>query len=318
MLRGGFVVRYFDLHCDTMTECYVHNKHIGKNDLHIDCRRAAQFDTYVQCYAVWMPDDLRGTAAVQRFQKVAERFSEEIRQNKQTMSQCRVSGDLTKSEGRHCAILTVENATALGGRIENVAEFARLGVKICSLTWNGENELGRGVRAPGNYGITPLGRRVVEELERHHITVDVSHASPELFYDVVSIVKTPIIATHSNAKSVCGNARNLTDAQFDMIRSSSGLVGLNLYKGFLNDDPGKACMEDVLRHAEHFLSLGGEDTLAVGADWDGGAREDFVASGLETVPELYELFLRHNYSETLTDKIFFKNAADFFKNRDLL
>lgn len=311
-------MRYFDLHCDTMTECCVNNKHIDKNDLHIDCRRAARFDTYVQCYAVWMPDSLHGVEAFQRFQKVAERFSMEIRNNEQVMKQCKAPGDLERNTGRHCAVLTVENATALGGKLENVAEFSRLGVKLCSLTWNGENELGRGVRAPGKGGITPFGRRAVEELERNHIIVDVSHASPELFYDVASIAKNPIVATHSNAKSVCASARNLTDEQFSVIRSSGGLVGMNLYKGFLNDDPDKANMEDVLRHAEHFLSLGGEDVLAVGADWDGGAKEDFVASGLEDIPELIELFLRHNYSEALTDKIFFKNAADFFENEDLL
>lgn len=311
-------MRYFDLHCDTMTECYVNNKHICKNGLHIDCRRAAQFDTYVQCYAVWMPDSLRGQEAYQRFRHVAERFHSEIELNKQTMSQCRASGDLAANEGRHCAVLTVENATALGGIPENVAEFAKLGVKLCSLTWNGENELGRGVRAPGNSGITPLGRQVVVELERHGITVDVSHASPELFYDIASLAKNPIVATHSNAKGVCRSARNLTDEQFGIICSSGGLVGLNFYKGFLNDDPDKANMEDVLRHAEHFLALGGENVLAVGADWDGGAKRDFVASGIEDVPVLIELFLRHNYPEALIDKIFFKNAADFFKKKDLL
>lgn len=311
-------MRYFDLHCDTMTECYINNKHIEKNDLHIDCHRAAKFDTYAQCYAVWMPDNLRGEAAFHRFQHVAQRLSEEIQHNKHAMSQCRAAGDLERNYGKHCAVLTVENATALGGKLENISEFARLGVKLCSLTWNGENELGRGVRAPGKRGITPFGRQVVEELERNHIIVDVSHASPELFYDVVSIAKEPIVATHSNAKSICENSRNLTDEQFNAIRSSGGLVGLNLYKGFLNNDPEKSTMDDVLRHAEHFLALGGEDVLAIGADWDGGAKEDFIVSGLEAVPELIEMFLRHNYSETLADKIFFKNAADFFKKEDLL
>lgn len=311
-------MRYFDLHCDTMTECYVSNKHIAQNDLHIDCQRAAMFDSYVQCYAVWIPDSFRGDAAFQRFRQVAERFSLEIQRTGHTMSQCRAPGDLERNDGRHCAVLTVENATALGGKLENIAEFARLGVKLCSLTWNGENELGRGVRAPGNGGITPFGRQVVEELENNHITIDVSHASPELFYDVASTAKGPIVATHSNAKAVCGNSRNLTDRQFDFIRSSGGLVGLNLYKGFLNDDPDKASMDDVLNHAEHFLSLGGEDVLAIGADWDGGEKKDFVASGLEDVPELIEVFLQHNYPDTLVDKIFFKNAADFFKSKDLL
>lgn len=311
-------MRYFDLHCDTMTECYVNDRHIESNALHIDCNRAAQFDTYVQCYAVWMPDSLHGDKAFQRFLHVAERFSAEIRSTNQTMCQCKAPGDLELSSNHHYAILTVENATALGGKIENVAEFARLGVKLCSLTWNGENELGRGGRAAGEGGITSFGRQVVEELERNHIIIDVSHASPELFFDVVSIANNPIVATHSNAKSICHSARNLTDEQFFIIRESGGLVGLNLYKGFLNDEQSKACMDDVLRHAEHFLSLGGEDTLAIGADWDGGAKEDFVASGIEEIPELIELFLRHNYSESLTDKIFFKNAADFFKRENLL
>ncbi len=80
-------MRYFDLHCDTMTECCVKDKHIDKNDLHIDCQRAAEFDTYIQCYAVWIPDNLRGDAAFHRFRQVAERFSEEILHHEQAMYQ---------------------------------------------------------------------------------------------------------------------------------------------------------------------------------------------------------------------------------------
>lgn len=311
-------MRYFDLHCDTMTECFVNNKHIRKNDLQIDCQRADIFDTYVQCYAVWIPDGLHGDDAFRRFRDIAGCFCREIQENEQIIGMCKSSGDLERSDHKHHAILTVENATALGGRLDNIDTFAKLGVKLCSLTWNGENELGRGVRAPGKGGITAFGRQVVRELERNHIIIDVSHASPELFYDIADMAQSPIVATHSNSKSICGNARNLTDEQFHIICSSGGLVGLNLYKGFLNDDEGKASMYDVLRHAEHFLSLGGETVLAVGADWDGGAKKDFAASGLEDMPDLIELFLRHNYPETLTDKIFFKNAAVFFKNEDLL
>lgn len=311
-------MRYFDLHCDTMTECAGKDAHITKNDLQVDLNRADVLERYVQCYAVWMPDELRGPEAFGRFSRVAERFSMEISHSEGKLSQCRFSGDLDRLPGKHAGILTVENATALGGNIENVAEFARLGVKLCSLTWNGENELGGGVRAPKGTGITPFGKRVVAELERSHIIIDVSHASPELFYDVLSLAKGPIVATHSNAKSVCGHARNLTDEQFRAILDCSGLVGMNFYKGFLHDDPSQANLEDVLRHAEHFLALGGEDILALGADWDGGAPEDFVAAGIEAIPELYEMFLKHNYSESLVDKIFYQNAAGFFIRQDLL
>lgn len=311
-------MRYFDLHCDTMTECAGKDVHITNNDLQVDLNRADVLERYVQCYAVWMPDELRGPEAFRRFSRVAERFSMEISHSEGKLSQCRFSGDLDRLPGKHAGILTVENATALGGNIENVAEFARLGVKLCSLTWNGENELGGGVHAPKGTGITPFGKRVVAELERNHIIIDVSHASPELFYDVLSLAKGPVVATHSNAKSVCGHARNLSDEQFRAILDCGGLVGMNFYKGFLHDDPSQANLEDVLRHAEHFLALGGEDILALGADWDGGAPEDFVAAGIEAIPELYEMFLKHNYSESLVDKIFYQNAAGFFIRQDLL
>lgn len=313
-------MRYFDLHCDTITECFSHNQGLKKNNLHIDLDRADALDTYAQCYAVWVPDTLHGEEAFQYFRQVAARLGQETEANQESIQRCALPDDwdTAQREHRHCAILTVENASALGGELANIAEFARLGVKLCTLTWNGANELGRGVRAEGNTGLTDFGRQAVVELERQGIIVDLSHASPELFEDVMGMAKNPVVATHSNARALCRHPRNLTDAQFIKIRDSGGLVGLNLISFFLNDDPAKAGIEDILRHAEHFLSLGGEDTLAIGADWDGGALKDFPLAGIQDIPLLYEFFLRRGYSERLVDKIFFANAADFFKREKLL
>lgn len=313
-------MRYFDLHCDTMTECFSRDMSLRENQLHIDLARAGALETYVQCYAVWVPDTLRGPQAFQRFLGVANRFYQETEANKAVLQRCSQPGKLETAQntGRYGAVLTVENAAALGGKLENISELARFGVKLCTLTWNGENELGRGVRAPGSTGLTDFGRRAVAELERQGILVDVSHASPELFFDVMEIAQRPVVATHSNAKALCGHPRNLSDEQFLAIKGSGGLVGLNLIRFFLNDDPAKANQEDILRHAEHFLSLGGQDVLAIGADWDGGAPEDFPLSGLQDIPALYELFLRHGYSETLVRKIFYENAAGFFQREKLL
>ena len=75
-------------------------------------------------------------------------------------------------------------------------------------------------------------------------------------------------------------------------------------------------MWDVLRHAEHFLSMGGEDALAMGGDWD-GARLPEDMPGLASIPALYELFLKH-YPQTLVDKIFYENAARLFQRQELL
>lgn len=303
-----------------MTECATRNIPLRENALHVNLQKAQAFEAYVQCFAVWIPDDLRGPAAFHRFCQVADRLTQEVNENRGTLSFCRAPGDIARvaSQNKHGAVLTVENGAALGGDLANIAAFKERGVKLCTLTWNGENELGRGVMAAGTGGLSDFGRQAVQGFEAAGILIDVSHASPQLFEDVASIATKPLIASHSNAKTVCGHARNLTDSQFAAIKATGGLVGLNFYKSFLNDDPEKASMADVLRHAEHFLSLGGEDTLSMGGDWDGMSLPDDMSAGLGAIPALYELFLRHNYPESLLDKIFYGNAAHFFENQNLL
>ena len=313
-------MRYFDLHCDTMTECALHDKPLKQNDLHVSLEKVRALESYAQCYAAWIPDNLRGEEAFGRFCRIADRLEKEVRENKEALALCRAPGDLGRAaaQKKHAAIFTVENGAALGGDLSNIAAFRERGVKMCTLTWNGENELGRGVLAEGALGLTEFGRQAVRGFEEAGILIDLSHASPELFYDAAQVARGPLAASHSNAKALCGHPRNLTDEQFCVIRDSGGLVGLNFYRSFLNDRPEEASMEDVLRHAEHFLSLGGEDVLAMGGDWDGAALPGDMAAGLAAVPELYELFLRHNYPEGLLRKIFYENAVRLFESENLL
>ncbi len=299
---------YFDLHCDTMTECTLKGVGISKNQLHVDLQRATSFSHYTQCFAAWIPDGLSGEAAFQRFTAVADCLEEKICQNKEKMV---YRGEIAVPNCLQ-AVLTVENAAALGGKLRNIPRLKERGVKAITLTWNGENELGRGVLAPGAGGLTDFGKKAVPLLEEAEIVLDLSHASPELFWDVLRLAKRPLIASHSNAKAICSHPRNLTDEQFLAIKASGGLVGLNFYRTFLNDAPSEASMEDILRHAEHFLSLGGEDTLAIGSDFD-GAQLPGDMEGLQSVVLLRELFLKHNYGEEFVQKLFWQNASRFFQ-----
>ena len=92
-------------------------------------------------------------------------------------------------------------------------------------------------------------------------------------------------------------------------------MGLNYFKAFLNDEPDLADVEDLYRHAEYILAMGGEDILAMGSDFDGSTMPHGI-TGLESVEHIAEVFLRHNISEALVDKIFYSNAAEFFKRFD--
>ena len=312
-------MRVFDLHCDTMAVIEGKNLSLAANDLHIDLARAEGIDTYAQCYAVFVPDSLRGREAADYVERVAARFTREMAENAGLIAPCRAPGDLTRAEeaGKHAGILTVESAAGLGGDLSRVARWPQLGVRMCTLTWNGENELGRGVLAPGDTGLTDFGRRAVKAFESAGILVDISHASPELFWDVAAMAQKPLVASHSNAKAICGHPRNLTREQFLAIRDSGGLVGLNYYTAFLNNDPARAGMEDLLRHAAYFLPLGGEEPLALGGDMDGSQLPEDMADGLGSLPRLYALFTRA-FGQQLTDKIFYGNAARVFRAQNLI
>ena len=197
----------------------------------------------------------------------------------------------------------------LEGKLETLEELAENGVKIITLTWNAANEIGGGVQEPG--GLTPFGREVLQKMEELHILPDVSHASEALFWDVLEHTQGPVLATHSNAKALCSHPRNLTDEQFLALKQRGGLVGLNFYPVFLADS-GNASAVDILRHAEHFLSLGGEECLAMGSDFDGAAMPEGI-TGIESIGSLAEVFARHGYSDTLIDQIFYQNCFRFFE-----
>lgn len=301
-------MKLFDLHCDTLGECVKTGKSLLHNDLQLDLERGISFSRWVQCFAVWIPDDLRGVGAVRFFDEAAALLEAEAERCPR-LRLVRRGEDLDSLRDGECgAILTVESGAAAAGTIDGIRHLYSRGVRMMTLTWNAANELGGGVRAPGR--LTPFGMEALREMERLGMAIDLSHASERLFYDVAAHTAGPLVASHSNARSLCAHPRNLTDEQFCLIRDRGGLVGLNFAPFFLRSQ-GKASREDLYRHAEHFLSLGGERTLAIGSDFDGTELPEDI-EGLSSMEEIYELFLRHGYSESLVRQIFFENAFDFF------
>ena len=299
-------MRYFDLHCDTVTECYLKNCGLADNGLHISLKGAQAYETWVQFFAVWIPDNIRGKAAWERFCGCCELLKYETTLN--GVSLCGNTAELESAVAagsKRAAILSIEGSAALDGNLDNLAKAYGMGVRMITLTWNGACEAGGGC-LDGD-GLSPFGTRLVVEMQRLGVVVDVSHLSDRGFYDVANATEAPFVASHSNSRSVCKNKRNLTDEQFLEIVRRGGIVGLNLYPAFL----GGRSLSSVCRHVDRFLSLGGENTIAVGADFDGAAMPDGV-SGIADMAKLYEI-LRESYGESTVEKIFFGNAYNFYK-----
>ena len=121
----------------------------------------------------------------------------------------------------------------------------------------------------------------------------------------------PIIATHSNLRSVCSHKRNVTEEMFKYIVEHKGLCGLNLLHGFVSDEPMKDSKAELFRHVYRMLELGGEDVIACGSDFDGG-----ITSQMDN-PALFASFgdymVEHGISRRVSDKIMFENALHFFE-----
>lgn len=310
-------MRLFDLHCDTLYRALDEGGSIVDNDYHLSVRRGPRKAGWAQCFAVWIPDEYRKEAAFSLFRRAKKKFDEELQKHSSLMCQCRTANDIEAALKEHkcAAILTIEGGAALAGELSNLDYLSECGVRMMTLTWNDHCELGGGSLAAAPNGLTAFGKSVVRRMVELNMAIDISHASDALFYDVAGEVSAPLVASHSNSRIVCKHRRNLTDEQFDIICSRQGLVGLNFARDFLREDGDAATTEDIIRHAEYFLARGGEKTLCMGTDFD-GAEIPRDITGIESMAGLYELFLRHNYSKSLVEDIFFNNAFNFFARLD--
>ena len=166
-------------------------------------------------------------------------------------------------------ILTVEGMCGIKDKVkEKVDWMYDMGVRIASLAWNDENALATGVMI-GNpaRGLTDKGRQVIEEMNKKKMVVDISHANEHTFWDILSISKRPIIATHSNARSLCNVRRNLTDEQIIALSSKGGIIGMNAYDAFISGSKSQKNAKGLATHAKYIADLVGVEHVACGFDF---------------------------------------------------
>lgn len=303
-------MKIFDLHCDTIGECYNEGLALRSNNLHLSLERAKKYENYTQLFAVWIPDEKRGNEAVEYFNNVSDCFYNEIQRNSDLIS-------LYSSENATPikAILTVEGGSACGGTIEGLRALYEKGVKVITLTWNGTNEIASGALVAEG-GFTDFGREFIKIAEDLGIILDVSHLNKQSFFEFVEISTKPFIASHSNADIVnnpYAHKRNLTDEQIDIIRERGGIIGLNYYKAFLENE-GIYGVDALAQQIEYFISKGCGDIIALGSDYDGCRINDELC-GVEKLDSVYEKLLTYGFTKEVLDKLFFINAHNFFEGK---
>ncbi len=221
------------------------------------------------------------------------------------------------SLGKHAALLTIEGADGLKGDKKILNEFYNVGVRVMGLAWL-SNDLAKSNRLENgeqDTGLTDTGREIVAEGNRLGMIFDVSHLSDKSFWDLAELSEKPIIATHSNFRSLCDHSRNLADEMTIEIIKQKGMIGLNLCPHFIHIEQEKQTFDTLLSHIDHCLSLGGEDCLGFGFDIDGTSGK--YPSPLDETTSIHDRvidsMLAHNYSETLVNKIAGGNYLEYLK-----
>jgi len=247
--------------------------------------------------------------------------------------------------GKRAVFIGMENGYPVGDDITMLKTYYDLGCRYITLTHFANNLIGDSSTDPDGPiygGLSDFGKKVVPEMNRLGILIDVSHVADSTFYDVMALSKAPVIASHSNARALCDFPRNMTDDMIKLIASKGGVVQVNFVSDYLrqpseahraaktqmrmsfvgksptpeqrakmtakSDSVAKvyaserASLADIVNHIDHIVKLTSIDHVGIGSDFDGGGG----VNGMEDVSEIENLtaeLVRRGYSEKDIAKI---------------
>jgi membrane dipeptidase len=216
---------------------------------------------------------------------------------------------------RVAAILHLEGAEPLAADLSDLHAWHARGLRSLGLVWSRVNAFAEGVpfRFPSTGdtgpGLTAAGRELVDACNGLGILVDLSHLNEAGFWDVARLSSAPLVATHSNAHSLCPSSRNLTDAQLDAIGASGGVVGVNFAVAFLREDGAQVAatpLEAIVRHVSYIADRIGIDHVAFGSDFDGALVPEALG-GIAGLPKLVEALRAGGLDDEAVAKVTHRN-----------
>jgi membrane dipeptidase len=177
--------------------------------------------------------------------------------------------------GQVGVIYGFQNTEMLGRELDRVRLFARMGVRVIQLTYNGRNAVGDGATVPDDQGLTRFGAEVLERLQVEGLLVDLSHSSEKTCLDALALAQRPVAITHSACRAVADHPRNKSDAELRLLAACGGVIGL-YFMPYLRL-AGQPVAADLIAHLEHAIDVCGEDHVGLGTDGGTTAHDDMTA-----------------------------------------
>ena len=274
---------------------------------HTDLERMRRGGVGGQFWAVYVPCEKAGSAtepplgasrhALEQFE-VVRRF------------EARLSADLTpawsaqevrsaQAEGGIASLIGVEGGQAIEDSLSVLRAFRRLGARYLTLTHNCTIRWADSATdEPAHGGLTAFGREVVRELNRLGMLVDLSHVSPDVMRDALEVSESPVVFTHSSARTVTDHPRNVPDDVLEAVRDNRGVVMVTFVPSFVSEEvrswegtaeeAPRATLTDVADHIEHVREVAGHQHVGIGGDFDGTASPPERLEDVSTYPALLE------------------------------
>ncbi len=264
-------LKIIDLHCDALLklqEAKGSLRFADAPELQTNKTRLQQGQIKVQCFAIFIEPEIKGD---QKFQVALEQidyFYKEVLGKNPDMVHIKDWSDFDDLKiGQIGAMLTLEGVDAISNDLAKLHILCQLGVRSVGLTWNQANLAADGAGEPRGAGLTLFGKEIVKFNNEHQILTDVSHLSDKGIWEVIELAKYPI-ASHSNARALCNHLRNLTDEQAQAMFAKGGLIHVVYHPPFVKES-GEVTIPDLVKHIDHFCSLGGVKQIGFGSDFDG-------------------------------------------------
>jgi membrane dipeptidase len=310
------MITVFDAHSDTLLKMWEDPSldfFEANEKLQVSYPEMERGNVQLQALAIWIPNRVPYHHRSQSVLEMIDLFYEKVAGEKVRPILSRADLDECVLKGRKGAILFVEGAHPLDESLVLLRTWYRLGVRGMTLTWNYRNAVADGCHEPNPGGLTSFGKKVVEEMNRLGMMIDVSHVAEPGFWDTLELSSAPVIASHSNVKRLCNHPRNLSDEQIKALIEKGGVMGLTFVDFFVTSEKRTVWIDDLLRHLDHVCALGGVDHVAFGSDFDGITETfgDMTRAG--DYVTLTEALLKR-YKEADVKKFMLENWLRVFRN----
>ncbi|OZC04746.1 hypothetical protein BSZ36_14330 [Rubricoccus marinus] len=347
-LRIHYDALIMDGHIDTPTEMLLRryrfaSRHRARGgSAHVDLPRMIEGGLDAPFFAIWVSRDLgEGENATRRATDMVAEIERQITAAS-GVEIARTAADVRRvtARGDKVVLLGLEGGHALAGSVDVLRDLAAAGVRYVTLTHTNSNKLADSSQdRPIHDGLSELGEEMVREMNRMGVLVDVSHVSDATLDDVLRVSTAPVIASHSSARALVDNPRNLSDDQMRAIAASGGVVMINYYNPVVNrrltpevmeaarqrlertygGDGAKLwtavreeqqarkipepTLDDVVAHIEHAVQVIGADHVGLGSDFDGVPRLPDGLGDVTRLPWVTYGLLRGGMSETDVRKV---------------